>query len=199
MAVSRRPSKCLPAQAASSRRKPSSRTIGTGCSGTMGGFIRAIGLVATSSYLLQPGVEDAQHLVAGGCGRWCPALEQVAKEVLQVDAAASSRVRPWPARTPRPGEGSPGSSRWCCRSGSRPAGAARRSEAGWVRGRASWPDGSAAARRSRDGASFRMRPVEAARETELTSVSAVSSGVEPPAGIEPATPSLPCIGGQAPC
>ena len=27
----------------------------------------------------------------------------------------------------------------------------------------------------------------------------VSLGVEPPAGIEPATPSLPWIGGQAPC
>jgi hypothetical protein len=27
----------------------------------------------------------------------------------------------------------------------------------------------------------------------------VNRGMEPPAGIEPATPSLPWIGGQAPC
>jgi hypothetical protein len=49
MAVSRRPSKCLPAQAASSRRRPSSGTIGTGCSGTIGGRIFAIGLAVISS------------------------------------------------------------------------------------------------------------------------------------------------------
>jgi hypothetical protein len=45
-AVSRRSSKLLPPQVASSRRRPSSGTTGTGCSGTMGGFILAIGLAA---------------------------------------------------------------------------------------------------------------------------------------------------------
>jgi hypothetical protein len=42
-------SKPLPAQTASSRRRPSSGTTGTGCSGTIGGFIRAIGLASVSS------------------------------------------------------------------------------------------------------------------------------------------------------
>jgi hypothetical protein len=49
MAVSRRASKPLPAQAASSRRRPSLGTIGMGCSGMIGGFIRAIGLGSSSS------------------------------------------------------------------------------------------------------------------------------------------------------
>jgi hypothetical protein len=48
-AVSRRASKLLPAQAASSRRSASSGTTGTGLSGTIGGFMRAIGLIAISS------------------------------------------------------------------------------------------------------------------------------------------------------
>jgi hypothetical protein len=47
--VSRRSSKLLPSQVASSRRRPSSGTTGTGCSGTMGGFTLAMGLAAISS------------------------------------------------------------------------------------------------------------------------------------------------------
>jgi hypothetical protein len=42
-------SKDLPAQAASSRRRASSGTTGTGLSGTIGGLMRAIGLTAISS------------------------------------------------------------------------------------------------------------------------------------------------------
>jgi hypothetical protein len=48
-AVSRRASKLLPAQAARSRRSASSGTTGMGLSGTIGGFMRAIGLTAISS------------------------------------------------------------------------------------------------------------------------------------------------------
>ena len=50
MAVSRRASKALPAQAANSRRSPSSGITGTGWSGTIGGRILAIGLAGSSSY-----------------------------------------------------------------------------------------------------------------------------------------------------
>jgi hypothetical protein len=49
MAVSRRASKPLPAQAARSRRRPSSGITGTGWSGTIGGRILAIGLAESSS------------------------------------------------------------------------------------------------------------------------------------------------------
>ncbi len=48
-AMSRRASKVLPAKAASRRRRLSSATTGTGCSGTIGGFMRAIGSVVISS------------------------------------------------------------------------------------------------------------------------------------------------------
>jgi hypothetical protein len=47
-AVSRRASKPSPAHAASSRRSASSGTTGKGLSGTIGGFMRAIGLTAIS-------------------------------------------------------------------------------------------------------------------------------------------------------
>ena len=83
MAVSRRASKPLPAQAASSRRKPSVGTIGTGCSGTIGGFIRAIG-VGELLFLLQPAVQDAQHLVAGGGRAGAAAAQDIGQEVLEV-------------------------------------------------------------------------------------------------------------------
>jgi hypothetical protein len=49
MAVSRRASKPLPAQAARSRRSPSSGITGTGWSGMIGGRILAIGLAGSSS------------------------------------------------------------------------------------------------------------------------------------------------------
>ena len=91
--------------------------------------------------------------------------------------AGSGRGRPG---TPQPGGCSPGSSRWCCPSGSRRAGDARRSGAGWgvVRGH-----GRTVAQ-AREGQGMGpvsvMRPVETARETELTSVSAGQPGCGAP-------------------
>ncbi len=57
----------LAAQVASSRRRLSSGTSGTGCSGTIGGRMHAIGL-GDLLFLLKPGVQHAQGLVAGRCG-----------------------------------------------------------------------------------------------------------------------------------
>jgi hypothetical protein len=87
MAVSRRASKSLPAQAPSSSRRPSSGTTGTGWSGTIGGFIRAIGAGGDLVLLLQPSVQDPQPPVAGGDRLRCSVLEQLAEEGLQVLAA----------------------------------------------------------------------------------------------------------------
>jgi hypothetical protein len=124
-------------------------------------------------FFLQPGVRDAQHLVASGRGRGRATLRQVAPGTPPGRPAGRlagcGLDRPG---TPRPGECSSGSSRWCCRSGSRLASVARRSGAGSVRCPGSWPDRSAAASWPRDGAVSVMRPVETARETEPTSVSA---------------------------
>jgi hypothetical protein len=54
--------------------------IGMACSGTIGGFMRAIGWGA----LLQPAPQHSQNLVAGGGRVGAAAAQDVAEEVLQV-------------------------------------------------------------------------------------------------------------------
>jgi hypothetical protein len=46
---------------------------------------------------------------------------------------------------------------------------------------------------------LRMGSATTAQDDDSPAFALVKAYVEPPAGIEPATPSLPWIGGQAPC
>jgi hypothetical protein len=85
-AVSRRPSKVLPAQAWNTRLRASSGTIGTDCSWHDGPLDLGHRVGRDLLFLGQPAIQDLEDLVVGGGGAGLAAGEQVAQERLQVAA-----------------------------------------------------------------------------------------------------------------
>ena len=123
IAVSRRASKPLPAQTASSRRRPSS--------GTTGRLLRndrrlhPRHRVGVDLLFLKPAVQDAQDLVAGGRRRRRPPPQQIAQKRLPCRRGLPPLAAcPGPRGRPRLAGRSAGRRRACARSGSPPPGAA---------------------------------------------------------------------------